>query len=98
MTQQTLAQPAKTGDSSQAKGSENPNRLPPFLRRERLEPTLVIVTACAIAASILAERLGAPPWLILGFNILSYVAGGVIGLQAGIESLVHHELNVDLLM
>ncbi len=58
----------------------------------------MVVTACAIAASILAERLGAPAWAILGLNIISYVAGGVFGLEAGIKSLVRRELNVDLLM
>src|SRR5262249_27775324 len=74
------------------------SKFPAFLQQERLEPLLVIVTAGAIAASLLAERLGAPHWLILTLNIVSYIAGGVFGLRAGIHSLLHREINVDLLM
>ncbi len=69
-----------------------------WLRRERLEPILVVVTLLAIAASLIAERLAAPPWLILLANITSYVAGGWFGVQAGVKSLFKREVNVDLLM
>jgi len=69
-----------------------------LVQRERLEPTLVVITALAIAGSLLAEKLEAPASVILALNIISYIAGGWFGLQAGIESLLHKEINVDLLM
>jgi Cd2+/Zn2+-exporting ATPase len=69
-----------------------------WLRRERLEAILVVVTLLAIAASLVAERLAAPAWLILLANITSYVAGGWFGVQAGVKSLFKREVNVDLLM
>jgi Cd2+/Zn2+-exporting ATPase len=58
----------------------------------------VVITALAIAASMIAERLGAPAWLVLIFNVTSYAAGGWFGLRAGIASLRAREINVDLLM
>src|SRR5258708_5133335 len=74
------------------------NRFPAFLQRERLEPILVVITACAVAATLLAEHFSAPAWLVLTINVISYLAGGVFGLQAGIKSLRHREINVDMLM
>src|SRR5262245_7950333 len=93
MTEQTLTQAAKPTGSPQ---STKQNLT--FFRQERLEPFLVVVTAAAIAASLLAERLGAPESVILPINIISYIAGGWFGLRAGIYSLLHREINVDLLM
>lgn len=72
--------------------------LPVFLQQERLEPILVVMTAGAVAVSILLEHLSAPHELILAVNIISYLAGGWFGVQAGIKSLRHREINVDLLM
>ncbi|MCC7450986.1 MAG: cadmium-translocating P-type ATPase [Anaerolineae bacterium] len=69
-----------------------------LVQRERLEPTLVVITALAIAGSLLAEKLEAPALVVLVLNIISYIAGGWFGVQAGIESLLHKEINVDLLM
>jgi Cd2+/Zn2+-exporting ATPase len=93
MTQQTLTRTATPAESAQAGESR-----PGILTQQRLEPILVVITALAIAASLLAERLGAPHWLVLIFNIISYAAGGWFGLRAGIESLREREINVDLLM
>src|SRR5258708_26095343 len=87
---------AQPGQSPTEHPSENKG--PVFLQRERLEPILVVITACAVAASLLAEHFGAPAWLILTINVISYLAGGVFGLQAGIKSLRHREINVDMLM
>jgi Zn2+/Cd2+-exporting ATPase len=93
MTEQTLTQAARPGESPQSRKQKLT-----FFRQERLEPFLVVVTAAAIAASLLAERLGAPETVILPINIISYIAGGWFGLRAGIHSLLHREINVDLLM
>ncbi len=95
MTQQTLAQAAKPAESESA---ESKKQILSIFRRERLEPILVVITAAAVAGSLIAERLGAPGSIVLLINIISYVAGGWFGLQAGIHSLLHREINVDLLM
>jgi Cd2+/Zn2+-exporting ATPase len=64
-----------------------------------LEPRLVVVTALALAGSLLAEQAGAPAWLILLLNITSYVAGGFFGAKGAIESLVNRRrIDVDMLM
>jgi len=73
-------------------------RLPAFLSAERLERAFVILTALNIAASLLSERLGAPERLTLLFNLLSYFFGGTFGVIEGVKSLLHREINVDLLM
>jgi Zn2+/Cd2+-exporting ATPase len=78
--------------------AESRRELPAFLQQEKLEPILVVITAIAIAVSLILERSGANPTLVLIANIVSYVAGGWFGLQEGLSSLFKRELNVDLLM
>ena len=68
------------------------------LSQSWLEPRLVVVTALAIILSLLSERLGAPEWLTLVFNITSYVAGGFYGAKTAIESLRERTIDVDMLM
>jgi len=68
------------------------------LTREWLEPRLVLVTLVAILLGVLAERVGAPDMVILGLNVLSYVAGGYYGLIEGLKSLRERRVDVDLLM
>lgn len=68
------------------------------LKNVNLEPFLVAITAACIAASLIGERAGAPGWLILVFNVGAYLAGGWFGVKAGMASLGHGEINVDLLM
>lgn len=63
-----------------------------------IEPALVVITALAIAISMAFEQLEMPAWTILTANIISYLAGGYFGVQAGLQSLLHKEINVDLLM
>jgi Cd2+/Zn2+-exporting ATPase len=72
--------------------------LPAFLSTERLERAFVVLTALNIAASLLSERLNAPESLTLIFNLLSYFFGGTFGVIEGVKSLLHREINVDLLM
>jgi Cd2+/Zn2+-exporting ATPase len=69
-----------------------------LLTQSWLEPRLVVVTLAAILASIMAERLNAPAWLILVFNITSYIAGGLFGAKTAIESLRERRIDVDMLM
>jgi Zn2+/Cd2+-exporting ATPase len=70
-----------------------------WLTQSWLEPRLVVVTALAIAASLIAERLDANPTIILLLNILSYIAGGIFGAKGALESLFNErKLDVDMLM
>jgi Zn2+/Cd2+-exporting ATPase len=72
---------------------------PRWLTEEWLEPRLVVVTGLAIVASFAANRLDAPDWLVLVFNLISYAAGGVFGVRNALESLfVQRRLDVDMLM
>jgi Cd2+/Zn2+-exporting ATPase len=71
---------------------------PGWLTQDWLEPRFVVITAAAIALSLLSEQLGLPGWVTLTFNILSYVTGGVFGLIASLEELRERRLNVDLIM
>jgi len=75
-----------------------PEPKPASARQAQLEPVLVIITAVAIATSIIAEKMAAPPLLVLAINLISYVAGGVVGLKAALASLRKLEANVDGLM
>lgn len=67
--------------------------------REQIEPVLVLITLLALLTSMIAEsRLDAPAELVLILNIISYLAGGWYATQAGWESLLKGEIDVDLLM
>lgn len=69
------------------------------LTQDWLEPRLVVVTALAIAASLVAERLNADATLILVLNLLSYAAGGIFGAKGALVSLfTERKLDVDMLM
>lgn len=92
MTEHSLSNP----NTAAAKTSAL--RLPTFLSAERLERAFVVLTALSIAASLLSERLNAPESLTLIFNLLSYFFGGTFGVIEGVKSLLHREINVDLLM
>src|SRR5260221_14381981 len=99
MTEHSLVQSMKPSESTSPVERQPANtELRALLNRGRLEAILVVVTAIAIAASLVTERLNGPDWLILTINIISYVAGGIFGLKASIESLRERKLNVDLLM
>lgn len=69
-----------------------------FWSQQNLEPILVVITALAIATSLLLEAIEASADLILFVNLTSYLAGGFYGVQEGTKSLRGKELNVDLLM
>src|SRR5258707_4769845 len=99
MTEHSLVQSIKPSEStSPAERQPANNELRALLNRGRLEAILVVVTAIAIAASLVTERLNGPDWLILTINIISYVAGGIFGVKASIESLRERKLTLDLLM
>lgn len=74
------------------------NTTPFWLTQSWLEPRLVVVTLIAIILSLLAERLEAPPALILALNVASYLAGGFYGARGAIESLLKRRIDVDMLM
>ncbi len=92
MTEHSLSTP------NTATTETNTLRLPAFLSTERLERAFVVLTALNIAASLLSEHLDAPESLTLVFNLLSYFFGGTFGVIEGVKSLLHREINVDLLM
>src|SRR5581483_1640982 len=103
MSQELSAQTARSAASKRQAGQQSEQRattstIALLLQRQRLEPLLVVITAAAIVGSWLGEQLGWPPQIILAANVISYVAGGWFGLQAGIGSLLKREINVDLLM
>jgi Cd2+/Zn2+-exporting ATPase len=90
----TAARPTPTVQSK-------PSPIPEPTRRDgpsRLAVALVIVTLVALVSSLLLERWGGPPALILALNVTSYAAGGYYGARAAWASLRHGKLDIDLLM
>ncbi|MFN8530154.1 MAG: heavy metal translocating P-type ATPase [Anaerolineae bacterium] len=77
---------------------EETTSTPKWMTQAWLEPRLVVVTLFAILASLIEERLGASEGVILGLNVISYVAGGTFGLIGALKSLRERKLDVDLLM
>lgn len=67
--------------------------------REWLEPRFVAITAIAMALSFIGSQAGFPAWLILIFNILAYITGGIFGAVEALESLFkERKIDVDMLM
>lgn len=63
-----------------------------------LAPRLVLVSLLTISLSFAAEPIGLPANIILGLNLVSYIAGGFYGSKGAIEGLWRGEIDVDLLM
>ncbi len=76
--------------------SEQPRNL--AFTRAWLEPRLVVTTLVAVGLSFLAEQAGAPLWVVLALNLISYAAGGFYGLRDGLITLRRGRIDVDLLM
>jgi Cd2+/Zn2+-exporting ATPase len=95
----------KQASSSRTTHDKTSNNAPPnddgvqsIFSQAWLEPRFVVVTLIAIIASFIGERLDAPAWLILVFNITSYIAGGLFGAKEALNSLLERKIDVDLLM
>jgi Cd2+/Zn2+-exporting ATPase len=65
---------------------------------EKLELIATIVTFITMMTGLASELLGGPEWLTLSAYFIAYIAGGVFGLKAGLESLRQFSIDVDLLM
>lgn len=78
--------------------SDNSSARPKWMAAAWLEPRFVVLTLLAIVLSIITERIEAPHWLTMVFNVSSYITGGVFGVIASLEALRKRQINVDLLM
>ncbi|GIV59018.1 MAG: hypothetical protein KatS3mg043_0107 [Rhodothermaceae bacterium] len=79
-------------------GEAGPSRgLRAWLTPIRLEVLLTAVTFVAMVGGLLAEKRGAPVLAALLFAA-AYAAGGYFGVRAGLASLRHGTIDIDLLM
>ncbi len=69
-----------------------------WLSQDWLEPRLVVVTALAIILGVIGEHSAWPEAVLLGLNVIAYIAGGFFGAKAAFSSLLQREIDVDLLM
>jgi Cd2+/Zn2+-exporting ATPase len=74
------------------------NRLWAWFKRQNPEAILTAITLLAMASALIVERRAGPPLLAAALYVVAYVAGGVYGLKAGIQSLRARTIDVDLLM
>ena len=65
---------------------------------EKLELIATIVTFIAMMTGLALELLNGSETLMLTAYVIAYLAGGVFGLKAGLESLRQFTIDVDLLM
>lgn len=65
---------------------------------EKLELIATIITFVTMMVGLALELLGGSEGLMLTAYAIAYIAGGVFGLKAGIESLRRFSIDVDLLM
>ncbi len=73
-------------------------RLRQWLSPLRAQAICVGVTFVAMFAGLLTSQAQLPAWLPSLFYLIAYVAGGIFGVQAGLESLRQRRVDVDLLM
>ena len=65
---------------------------------DKLELIATVITLIAMMTGLASELLDGPEWLTLSAYVIAYIAGGVFGLKAGMESLRQFSIDVDLLM
>ncbi len=80
----------------QPTGDENAS-LRKRLLSERVEAIATVITFVAMIAGWLSEGQLPAVWTTV-FYVIAYIAGGIFGLQAGLESLRELRIDVDLLM
>ncbi len=69
-----------------------------WLTAERAEAICVSIAFVAMMGGLIAERAESDPALVGVLYLIAYVAGGIFGVQAGLESLRQRRVDVDLLM
>lgn len=74
------------------------NKPRPGFNSDRLEAVFTAITLVAMIGAWLAERTALPPMVHHLLYGIAYLAGGAFGLKAGLESLRHWTIDVDLLM
>ena len=81
-----------------------PRELPHSLKewfeyhRAQLEIVCTVSTLVFMIAGWIAPRVGLGPMWANSFFVVAYLAGGIFGVQASIQSLRHWTIDVDLLM
>jgi len=68
-----------------------------WLTAEKLEAIFTVITFIAMFLGFFAERAEAGVVAFVAFTI-AYITGGPFGLKAGVESLLHKTVDIDLLM
>jgi Cd2+/Zn2+-exporting ATPase len=74
------------------------SRLRQWLSPLRAQAICVGITFAAMFAGLLTSQTQLPAWLPSLFYLIAYVAGGIFGVQASVESLRQRRVDVDLLM
>jgi Cd2+/Zn2+-exporting ATPase len=74
------------------------SRLRQWLSPLRAQAICVGITFAAMFAGLLTSQMQLPAWLPSLFYLIAYVAGGIFGVQASVESLRQRRVDVDLLM
>ncbi len=74
------------------------SRLRQWLSPLRAQAICVGITFVTMFAGLLTSQTQLPAWLPSLFYLIAYVAGGIFGVQASVESLRQRRVDVDLLM
>ena len=74
------------------------SRLRQWLSPLRAQAICVGITFAAMFAGLLTSQTQLPAWLPSLFYLIAYVAGGIFGVQASVESLRQRRVDVDLLL
>ncbi len=74
------------------------SRLRQWISPLRAQAICVGITFVTMFAGLLTSQTQLPAWLPSLFYLIAYVAGGIFGVQASVESLRQRRVDVDLLM
>ncbi len=74
------------------------SRLRQWISPLRAQAICVGITFVTMFAGLLTSQTQLPAWLPWLFYLIAYVAGGIFGVQASVESLRQRRVDVDLLM
>lgn len=91
---------AQSSSSATATESDNAllTRARAWLTPLRVEAICVVITFAAMMAGLITSNMDVDPTVPALFYLIAYISGGVFGVQAGLASLRHLRIDVDLLM
>lgn len=79
-------------------GAASKSGLRAWWTEDKIEAVCTVFTLAGMVSGFIADRTGAPAWVVTASYAVAYLAGSIFGVKGGIDSLRHYTIDIDLLM